>query len=116
MLPVYPAKGLICPCTMRVGSWQARHICALELSRTRKFCAILSIACTCGLWQLVHSIFPLMSFTAPAGSAVLPCATRDDWRFEASFSGSTRLNGCEPVKVVPKESTLFNEPTMGIAP
>ena len=34
--------------------------------------------CTCGSWQLVHSILPLISFTAPIGSAVLPCATSDD--------------------------------------
>src|SRR5215471_1489450 len=37
---VQPASGLTCPCTVRFGSWHARHICAFELSRTRKFCAM----------------------------------------------------------------------------
>src|SRR5579862_10069890 len=43
-----PASGFTCPCATRFGSWQARHICAFELSRTRKFCAMRSIFCTCG--------------------------------------------------------------------
>ena len=37
-------------------------------------------------------------------------------RFDASFSGSTRLKGCDPVRVVPKESALFMVPTMGNCP
>src|SRR5208282_1522597 len=94
----------------------ARHICPFELSRTRKFCATLSIPCTCGEWQLVHSILPFISFTAPVGSAVTPFDTSDATRLAASFRGSTRLKGCEPVSVVPNESTLFNEPVVGIVP
>src|ERR1017187_5285385 len=104
MLLVHPASGLTCPCITRLGSWQARHICPAELSRTRNSCATLSSPCTCGLWQLVHSMFPLTSFTAPVGSLVLPCDTSDATRFDASLSGSTRLNGCDPVRLVPKES------------
>ncbi len=53
-------------------------------------------------------MLPLTSFTAPVGSAVLPCVTSDATRLGASFNGVTRLNGCEPVSVVPKESALFS--------
>src|SRR5579862_1176187 len=116
MLFGQPASALICPCTVRVGSWQERHICAFELSRTKKFCAILSFPWTCGSWQLVHSMLPFTSFTAPVGSAVLPCATSDAARFAASFSGVTRLNGCDPVSVVPNESALFICPVVGSCP
>ncbi len=48
----------------RVGSWQARQSCPFELSFTRKFSDIGSLACTCGLWHDVHSTLPLISFTA----------------------------------------------------
>src|SRR5579872_5051738 len=116
MLFANPASGFTWPCTTRFGSWQAKHICARELSRTRKFCAILSIVWTCGSWQLVHSILPFTSFTAPVGSAVLPCDASDATRFGASFNGRTRLNGWEPVNVVPNESTEFIEPTIGNCP
>src|SRR5579862_8009191 len=116
MLLVKPARGFICPTTTRLGSWHAMHICALELSRTRKFCAILSMFWLCGSWQLVHSMLPLTSFTAPVGSAVVPCVARDETRLEASFIGNTRLKGCEPVSVVPKESALFKAPTTGNCP
>src|ERR1035438_532513 len=61
-------------------------------------------------------MFPLTNFTAPVGSAVLPFATNDATRFEASFSGGTRLNGCEPVNVVPNESMPFIVPRVGIVP
>src|ERR1051326_2684390 len=116
MLLLKPASGFTWPCTTRLGSWQARHICAPELSRTRKFCAILSIFCTCGSWQLVHSTLPLISFTAPVGSAVFPCETKEACRFDASFIAITRLNGCDPVSVVPNESMLFIDPTVGNCP
>src|SRR5579885_2491067 len=72
--------------------------------------------CTCGWWQLVHSIFPLISFTAPVGSAVLPCATSEATRFDASFIGNTRLNGCVPPRFVPKLSILFIDPVIGSCP
>src|ERR1700722_5781182 len=57
-----------------------------------------------------------MSFTAPVGSAVIPLETRDATRFGESFRGSTKLKGCEPVKVVPNESILFSDPTTGRGP
>src|ERR1700690_96750 len=116
MLFANPASGLICPCTTRFGSWQARHIWAFELSRTRNICATVSMPCTCGLWQLVHSMLQLMSFTAPVGSAVLHCPTSEATRSGESLSGSTKLKGCDPVSVVPNESTLFMAPTIGNGP
>src|SRR5579871_1269237 len=116
MLVLNPVSGFTLPCTTRLGSWQARHNCAFELSITRKFCAILSVACTCGLWQLVHSTFRLISFTLPVVSAVLPCDTSDATRSGESFIGTTRLNGWEPVKFVPNASMSFIVPMVGSCP
>src|SRR5450631_3723852 len=116
MLLGQPASWLTWPCRVRVGSWQARHICPLELSRTRNCCASLSLYCTWGSWQLVHSTFPLTSFTFPVGSAVLPCDTREATRFEASFIGVTRLNGCELLRFCPNESPLAQLPVVWILP
>src|SRR5215469_17632393 len=116
MLFVQPASGFTWPCTARLGSWQARHNWPFELSRTRKFCATRSIDCTCGSWQLVHSTLPFTSFTAPVASAVLPCETSDAARLAVSFSGVTRLKGCDPVSVVPNESRLYIWPLSGNLP
>jgi hypothetical protein len=58
----------------------------------------------------------LTSFTAPVRSAVFPCETSDATKFAESFKGVTRLKGCDPVKVVPKESTLFMLPLTGSLP
>ena len=58
-------------------------------------------------------MLPLTNATAPVGSAVFPCATSDAARLGVSFSGVTKLNGCDPVKVVPKESTLLIVPIVG---
>src|ERR1039458_7878345 len=104
MLFDHADKGLICPWTTRFGSWHDRHICPLELSRTRKFCAIWSMFWVWGLWQLVHSTLPLISFTLCSGSAVVPCDTRDAARSAVSLMGVTRLKGCELVRSVPKAS------------
>jgi hypothetical protein len=46
----------------------------------------------------------------------MPFDTSDATRLGASFIGVTRLKGCEPVNVVPKESTLFSEPVVGMVP
>ena len=66
------ASGLTWPPIVRLGSWQARQSWPFELSFTRKFSDTGSLACTCGLWHDVHSTLPLISFTAPVGSAVDP--------------------------------------------
>src|SRR5579883_2131890 len=116
MLPVHPVSGFTCPVSVRAGSWHARHICPLELSRTRKFCATVSMPCTCGLWQLVHSIFPFTSLTAPVGSAVTPCAASDAARSGESLIGNTRLKGWDPLRLVVKTSMLFKAPLTGIFP
>ena len=47
------------------------------LAASRKFRDTLSIACTCAEWQEVHSTLPLMSFTAPVLSRVVPEDTSD---------------------------------------
>src|SRR3974390_225250 len=70
----------------------------------------------CGSWQLVHSMFPFTSFTAPVGSAVTPCATSDAARSGASLIGKIRLNGCDPVKFVPNTSFGFMLPCTGTDP
>jgi hypothetical protein len=46
-------------------------------------------------------------FHSAGGIGGLPFDTSDATRLGASFMGVTRLKGCEPVNVVPKESTLF---------
>src|SRR5215831_10175431 len=116
MLPVQPLSGLTCAVTVRLLSWQARHICPFELSRTRNFCAMTSIPCACGLWQLVHSMLPFTSFTAPVGSAVVPEDARDAARSGASLMGSSKLNGCEPLRLVVSTSMLFIVPETGTLP
>src|SRR3974390_1113735 len=98
MLPVHPANKFTCPFMTRLGSWQARHICPLELSFTRNFCATVSTACACGLWQLMHSTLPLISLICPVGSAVFCCGTSVATRSAESFIGKTRLNGCDVVR------------------
>src|ERR1035437_3781989 len=50
--------------------WHARQSAPFELSITRNL-ELGSMFCTCGLWQLVHSTLPLMSFTCPVVSAVI---------------------------------------------
>src|SRR5581483_7016359 len=55
----------------------------------------------CGLWQLVHSTFPLISFTECVGSAVVPVATRLATRLDESFMGNCRLKGCVLCRFVP---------------
>src|SRR5512135_1687002 len=89
-----PLSGFTCPVSERVGSWQARHICPAELSCTRNCCTCLSIDCTCGLWQVVHSMFPLISLIV-LGAFVVPGDFSVFTRSGASCSGRSRLNGCE---------------------
>src|ERR1700687_5922302 len=106
MLTVHGAKGLLCPPTVRAfTSWHDVHSCPLELSRTRKFCESLSIACTCGEWQLIQSTLFASSFTA--GSPVVWVAASDANRSGASTNGNFKLNGCEPCRLVPNMSALF---------
>src|SRR5579862_3257500 len=116
MLVLHPASGLTLPDITRLGSWQARHIAPFELSRTRKFCESKSLACTCALWQVLHSTFPLMSFTAPNGSAVLPCATSDATRSTESFIGKAMLKGCEGCRFAPKTSCVYILPVVVTLP
>src|SRR5947208_16971932 len=94
MLPVHCDNGLFCPFTVR-GSvdWQARHICPFELSRTRKFCDMRAIDCTCGEWQLVHSTLPLINWTALVGPAGGCAVVSAGCRSGASVIGRSRLQG-----------------------
>src|SRR5579864_2286188 len=112
MLVLHPARGFTLPDVRRLGSWQARHIAPLELSRTRKFCDRRSLACTWALWQEVHSIFPLMSFTAPMGSAVFPCATSEATRSTESFRGNAMLKGCDGCRFAPNTSCVYMLPVV----
>src|SRR3974390_102502 len=61
-------------------------------------------------------MLPFTSLTAPVGSAVTPCATSEAAKSGASLIGSTRLNGCDPVRFVPSTSLGFKLPCTGIAP
>src|SRR5579875_1396200 len=115
----HPAKGFtwfLPPMLVRVGSWQAKHICPPELSRTRKFMDSLSTACTWGLWQEVHSTLPLTSCTAPVLSPVLPAATRLAVRSILSCIGLIRLKACELCNCVPKLSPGSQLPRVGSWP
>src|ERR1035441_6483958 len=119
MLTLQPTSGFASffpPILVRVGSWHARHISPLELSRTRKFVDSLSIDCTCGLWHEVHSTLPFTRCTAPALSAVLPPAAKLEVRLMLSFSGLTRLNGCELCRLVPNWSPCSQLPCVGKRP
>src|ERR1700752_460488 len=57
------------PVPLGVGLWHARHNALCELSMTRKS-ELESMLCTCALWQLPHSTFPLTKCTAPVVSCV----------------------------------------------
>src|SRR5208283_5912072 len=112
MLLLHPESGLFCPVITRLGSWHARQIWLLEPSRTRKSWAIVSMDCACGLWQLMHSTFPLIRRTLCNGSAVVPCATKQAAKSAVSLIGVTRLNGWELVRSVPKVSPGVQLPTV----
>jgi hypothetical protein len=96
---IHLAGGMV-----RVGSWQAKQSCPPVPSFTRKFWLIMSFACTCGLWQDVHSTFPPISRTAPVGSAVLWLFASEAARSILSFSGATRLKGCDVCMLLPNTS------------
>ena len=111
MLPDHCDKGLLCPSTVRgFTSWQDKHSCPLELSRTKKFFETASTICECGVWQLVHSTLLLINFTAPVGSAVVWLVVSDLTRSGASTMGVFRLNGWEPSRSVPNLSTGYMLP------
>src|SRR6266567_6089543 len=117
MLPVHCASGLICPLTVRgFTSWHARQSCPAEPSRTRKFCEIWSIDCTCGAWQLVHSTLLPIRFTCFSGSAVVWLELNDDTRSGESTIGSLRLKGCEPCRLPLNTSAAFIPPVIVIVP
>ena len=109
--------GVVRPAPNPVGIvlWQARQSALFELSMTRNFGLFGSIFCTCGLWQLVHSTFPLMSRTAPVVSAVEGGLLVKDWTksFAFAFSGRLKLTGCMAERFVPNTSAEFICPVIG---
>src|SRR2546422_2499584 len=115
MLRAQPARKFDWPFTARVGSWQARQSCELELSRTRNSGRILSIFSKCGSWQVVHSMVLLISRTA--GSAVLAGTPNSSaLTFGESTSGVCRLKGGELFRSLPKMEVVFMLPVMGNCP
>ena len=58
----------------------------------------------------MHSTFPLISLTAPVGSAVVPLAASEAARVMLSCSGSARLNGCEDCMLLPNTSEESIDP------
>jgi hypothetical protein len=94
--------------------WQARQRALLELLIARKLGLFGSVFCTCGLWQLVHSTFPLMSRTAPVLSAVAGGrAVNDETKsLLLVFSGRLKLTGCMAERFVPNTSAEFILPLM----
>src|SRR2546426_10638744 len=101
MLRAQPARKFDWPFTARVGSWQARQSCELELSRTRNSGRILSIFSKCGSWQVVHSMVLLISRTT--GSAVFG-GTPDNnaIAFRGTTSGGCTLEGGGNFKGTPE--------------
>src|ERR1035437_8117008 len=92
---LWPALIKPIPVPVGVGLWQARQSALPELLITRKSGLLGSIFCTCGLWQLVHSTFPLIKRTAPVGSAVEGgLAVKEATRSPEAFNGRVKLMGC----------------------